>query len=112
METVLHWWRCPRTIEAAVDEFEQNFLTDGAREWMRSNWPMDLRIAAAIDLGRMIGYRYGLVRKIKLHETHEDWAPSWNSRLIREGGGEAQSTAYQILARIHDRIRERHTSTD
>lgn len=97
----VYLWSCPRTVEAAAADYERYHLSDGGRAWLLRCPVTELRAGVAFDFARIIGYRYGLLASVSgVASTSEEWEPGWNERLIRDGGGDAQRTAFRILGLV------------
>ena len=106
---LLHWWRCPRTVEAAAADYERNHLATGGRDWLVRFSLDDLPYGVLTDLTRIVGYRYGLLNRV-IRPADEVWEAGWNCRLIRDGGGDARQAAMRSLSLVQ--AAARHQATD
>lgn len=103
---LLHWWRCPRTVEAAAADYERDHLAAGGRDWL-VRLPLDeLPYGVLTDLTRILVYRYGLLNRV-IRPADEAWEAGWNRRLIRDGGGDARQAALRILGLVQAAARWR-----
>lgn len=108
---LIHWWRCPRTVAAAVTDYERSHLAAGGRDWLLRSAVAALPVGVLTDLTRIVGYRYGLLRRV-VRPADEVWEAGWNRPLIRDGGGDARQTALTILERVQAAARQRAASTN
>jgi hypothetical protein len=106
---LLHWWRCPRTVKAAVDRWEQSlqsWATPALRQALANDFDK-LPSWVPVTQLRLIAYAYGLARTVTNEPgSDEDFVPGWNRRLIEDGGGNAKKTTREIFRQVHQRLRE------
>ena len=86
-------WSCPRTTDAAAQDFLENQNPETVRRalaapdtWYDFYW---------VDNQRRIAVTYGLARRFDVRPTGR-WSPGWNRRLLAPAGPEPEEAARRI----------------